>query len=195
MAESAAHSMDIPASPTGSCTGTNQFDSLSETLGSMTEFVSFSLHPTNADILLGGTQDNGSPTASSATTSTVWQNALGGDGGFNAINPSNPNEWFAANPYLTILKCELGTACNDAGFVEIVSPANRGGNEGAAYLPTFSIPRIRAKYWWALPPTGKSVPAEPLHCSSAMTSTRSAQAYAPAGDQPGNRTGGGQSVL
>ena len=46
---------------TGSCTGTNQFDSLSETLGSMTEFVSFSLHPTDANILLGGTQDNGSP--------------------------------------------------------------------------------------------------------------------------------------
>jgi hypothetical protein len=39
---------------TGSCTGTNQFDSLSESLGSMTEFVSFSVHPSSADILLGG---------------------------------------------------------------------------------------------------------------------------------------------
>src|SRR5271157_5983963 len=35
---------------TGSCTETNQFDSLSETLGSMTEFVSFSADPTSADI-------------------------------------------------------------------------------------------------------------------------------------------------
>ena len=33
---------------TGSCTGTNQFDSLSQSLGSMTEFVSFSVHPTSA---------------------------------------------------------------------------------------------------------------------------------------------------
>jgi hypothetical protein len=44
------------------------------------------VHPTSADILLGGTQDNGSPKTSTATTSTQWQNAFGGDGGFNAIN-------------------------------------------------------------------------------------------------------------
>ncbi len=54
---------------TGSCSGTNQFDSLSQpqsagntkTLGSMTEFVSVAVHPTNAAILLGGSQNNGSP--------------------------------------------------------------------------------------------------------------------------------------
>jgi len=126
---------------TGSCTGTNQFDSLSESLGSMTEFVSFSVHPTSADIMLGGTQDNGSPKTSSATSNSTWQNALGGDGGFNAINPTNPNEWFAANPYLTIVKCELGTACNDAGFFEVVSPANLGGDQGAFYTPYILDPQ------------------------------------------------------
>jgi hypothetical protein len=126
---------------TGSCTGTNQFDSLSESLGSMTEFVSFSVHPTNADILLGGTQDNGSPKTSTATSSSTWQNALGGDGGFNAINPRNPNEWFAANPYVTILKCELGTACNEAGFSQIVSTASLGGDEGAFYTPYILDPQ------------------------------------------------------
>ena len=120
---------------TGSCSGTNQFDSLSQTLGSMTEFVSVSAHPTSADILLGGTQDNGSPATATATSTTTWQNALGGDGGFNAINPANPSEWFASNPYLSILKCELGTACNDNGFVEVVSPANLGGDQGAFYTP------------------------------------------------------------
>jgi hypothetical protein len=83
---------------TGSCMGTNQFDSLSQTLGSMTEFVSVSVHPTSADTLLGGAQANGSPqtssaTSSSATSSSTWQNALGGDGGFTAISPANPNEW------------------------------------------------------------------------------------------------------
>jgi hypothetical protein len=126
---------------TGSCTGTNQFDSLSQSLGSMTEFVSVSVHPTSADILLGGTQDNGSPKTSSATSSSTWQNALGGDGGFNAINPTNPSEWFAANPYVTILKCELGTACNDSGFSEVVSSANLGGDQGAFYTPYILDPQ------------------------------------------------------
>ena len=126
---------------TGSCTGTNQFDSLGQTLGSMTEFVSFSVHPTSADILLGGTQDNGSPKTSSATGNSTWQSALGGDGGFNAINPTNPNEWFAANPYVTIVKCELGTACNNNGFFEVVSPANLGGDQGAFYTPYILDPQ------------------------------------------------------
>jgi len=99
------------------------------------------VHPTSADILLGGTQDNGSPKTSSATANSTWQNALGGDGGFNAINPTNPNEWFAANPYLTIVKCELGTACNDAGFFEVVSPANLGGDQGAFYTPYILDPQ------------------------------------------------------
>src|SRR6202011_2846848 len=98
---------------TGSCTGTNQFDSLSESLGSMTEFVSFSVHPTSADIMLGGTQDNGSPSTGTGTTSTTWQNALGGDGGFNAINPNNVTEWFASNPGSVIGICEVGTSCNN----------------------------------------------------------------------------------
>ena len=126
---------------TGSCTGTNQFDSLSQSLGSMTEFVSVSVHPTSTDILLGGTQDNGSPKTSSAASSSTWQNALGGDGGFNAINPTNTSEWFAANPYVTIFKCEWGTACNDSGFFEVVSSANLGGDQGAFYTPYILDPQ------------------------------------------------------
>jgi len=120
---------------TGSCAGTNQFDSLSQNLGSMTEFVSFSIHPTSADILLGGTQDNGSPKTSSATNSSAWQNALGGDGGFTAINPANPDEWFASNPYVTIVKCELGVACNDNSFLQVVGSSNLGGDQGAYDTP------------------------------------------------------------
>ncbi len=126
---------------TGSCAGTNQFDSLSQSLGSMTEFISFSVHPSNADILLGGTQGNGSPKTSGATGNSTWQNALGGDGGFNAINPRNPDEWFAANSYVTIVKCEVGTACNDAGFFEVVSSASLGGDQGAFYTPYILDPQ------------------------------------------------------
>ena len=126
---------------TGSCTGTNQFDSLSQTLGSMTEFVSVSVHPTSADILLGGTQGNGSPKTSTASISSTWQNALGGDGGFNAINPSNPGEWFAANPYVTIMKCESGTECNDAAFVQAVGSSDLGGDQGAYDTPYILDPQ------------------------------------------------------
>jgi hypothetical protein len=137
-----SRTLDGYAGPnTGSCTGTNQFDSLSETLGSMTEFVSLSVDPTNADILLGGTQGNGSPKTSTATTSSIWQNALGGDGGFNAINPTNPSEWFAANPYITILKCESGTDCNDSSFTQVVGSSDLGGDQGAFNTPYILDPQ------------------------------------------------------
>jgi hypothetical protein len=134
---------------TGSCAGTTQFDSLSQppsagntqTLGSMTEFVSVSVHPTNADILLGGTQGNGSPETSTATVNSTWQNALGGNGGFTAINPGNPSEWFAANPYVTILKCESGPDCNDNTFVQVVGSNDLGGDQGAFNTPYILDPQ------------------------------------------------------
>jgi len=133
----------------GSCSGTNQFYSLSQpqsggntqTLGSMTEFVSVSVHPTNADILLGGAQNNGAPATNTATTSNTFQNALGGTVGFSAINPSNPDEWFAANPYVTIMKCESGTSCNDSGFVQVVGSNNLGGDQGAFFTPYILDPQ------------------------------------------------------
>jgi hypothetical protein len=135
----------------GSCTGTNQFDSLSQTLGSMTEFVSFSVHPTNADILLGGTQDNGSPKTSTGTTSTTWQNALGGDGGFNVINPNaGPppfgdgiagDEWFVSQPFTSIGVCESGTACNDSNTFLEANSGNLGGDTGAFYTPYILDPQ------------------------------------------------------
>jgi hypothetical protein len=128
---------------TGSCTGTNQFDSLSQTLGSMTEFVSFSVHPTSADILLGGTQDNGSPKTATGTSSTTWQNALSGDGGYNGINPNNGNEWFASNPGSIIGICEVGTSCDDNSFFLFAAPAPILGNidPGAFYTPYILDPQ------------------------------------------------------
>jgi len=131
----------------GSCTGTNQFDSLSQTLGSMTEFVSFSVHPTSADIMLGGTQDNGSPKTGTATTSTTWQNALSGDGGFNAINPTNVSEWFTSQPISVIWICAVGTNCDDNGaFLEAAPPNTFQGfsgniDSGAFYTPFILDPQ------------------------------------------------------
>ena len=126
---------------TGSCTGHNQFDSLSQTLGSMTEFVSFSVHPTNVAIMLGGTQDNGSPKTGAATSSSTWQNALSGDGGFNAINPNNGNEWFTSSPLFPIWKCELGTSCDDNSFNSVVDSNTLLGDVGAFYTPYILDPQ------------------------------------------------------
>ena len=124
----------------GSCTGTNSFDDLNQNLGSMTQFVSFSQDPTNSDTLLGGTQDNGSPASSTATTNPSWSNVLGGDGGYNAIDPNAVTNWYASNPDvppggLGIQLCPNGINCDDSGFNFVVTSETLGGDDGAFYFP------------------------------------------------------------
>ena len=129
----------------GSCIpGSNGFDSLNQTLGSMTQFVSFSVDPTNQDNLLGGTQDNGSPKTATATSSQSWESANGGDGGYNIINPdqvNHRNEWFTANTYVSIQVCELGVNCNGPAFSLVVDNATIGGDEGSFYTPYILDPQ------------------------------------------------------
>src|SRR5207237_8940743 len=71
---------------TGDCGGTNQFESLNQTLGSMSQFVSFSQHPSDLNTILGGTQDNGSPATTSAATSASWFSVNSCDGGYTEMS-------------------------------------------------------------------------------------------------------------
>jgi len=131
---------------TGSCTGSNLFDDLNQNLGSMTQFVSFSQHPSDANTLLGGTQDNGSPATDQATSTHSWGNVLGGDGGYNAIDPNSPTTWYASNPDtppggLGIQACSSGVSCNNSSFTSVVTSATVGGDDGGFYFPYLLDPQ------------------------------------------------------
>ncbi len=125
---------------TGTCGGSNQFDSLNQTMGSMTQFVSFSQHPTDPNIILGGTQDNGSP-ATASSQSTSWLNVNSGDGGYNEINPNKLSEWFTANTGVSIQRCTLGIACHAQDFLEVVDNSTVGGDSGPFYTPYILDPQ------------------------------------------------------
>jgi hypothetical protein len=131
---------------TGSCSLTNQFDDLNQNLGSMTQFVSFSQHPTDANTLLGGTQDNGSPATNQATTNSNWVNVLGGDGGYSAIDPQGPSNFYASNPDippggLGVQLCSSGVNCLDSTFNFVVTSSAVGGDDGAFYFPYILDPQ------------------------------------------------------
>ena len=83
---------------TGACGGSNQFDSLNQTLGSITQFISFSQHPTDPNTLLGGAENNGSPATSTSQSDTGWLNVNAGGGGYNQINPDNPTNGLPPTP-------------------------------------------------------------------------------------------------
>jgi hypothetical protein len=140
----------------GACDGhAPPFDSLNQTLGSITQFVSFSQSPGDDGYpILGGTQGNGSParesapTTQSALANSPWLNVNAGDGGYNQINPRNPDEWFVSTPPdgdsgVNIFRCELGINCHTQDFQndEVVSSATLGGDTGAFYTPYILDPR------------------------------------------------------
>jgi hypothetical protein len=132
----------------GSCAtaGNNQFDDLNATIGSMTQFVSFSAHPTDQNTVLGGTQDNGSPASSTATTSSLFFTANGGDGGYNAIDATN-SLWYTANTNVTIQVCNTPPSCNSNNFnlVVLAGTAAIGGDFGAFYSPYILDPQDPAE--------------------------------------------------
>jgi hypothetical protein len=166
---------------TGSCSGTNQFDDLNQNLGSMTQFVSFSQHATDPNTLLGGTQDNGSPATAAALTSASWGNVLGGDGGYNAIDPNTDN-WFASNPdtgggTLNIQECSSGVNCNDSSFQVVVSSGSVGGDDGSFYFPYILDPQSTTSLLvgtcrvWSGPRSGGAYTALSLNFESFGTGT------------------------
>ncbi len=131
---------------TGACSGINQFDDLNQNLGSMTQFVSFSQHPTDMNTMLGGAQDNGSPATSQATTNPSWVNLLGGDGGYNLIDPGATSNWYASNPDvppggLGVQLCTSGVNCNNSGFSFVATSSTVGGDDGAFYFPYIFDPK------------------------------------------------------
>ncbi|MCI0391253.1 MAG: hypothetical protein MOB07_21135 [Acidobacteria bacterium] len=54
---------------------------------SITQFISIALHPTDPNILIGGTQDNGT---NRFRGNLAWDHSDNGDGGFALIDQSNP---------------------------------------------------------------------------------------------------------
>ncbi|MFI5113159.1 MAG: hypothetical protein ACHP9S_10055, partial [Terriglobales bacterium] len=131
--------------PATGTTPASPFDNLSSSAGfSMIQFVGFSQAASDATTLVGGTQDNGSPAVSSASPSTGnWLSVNNGDGGFNAINPLNANEWFTSNPApLTlgagIQRCQTGITCTFQTFLSAITQ-NQIGSDNSSFYTFFML--------------------------------------------------------
>lgn len=139
----------------GTCTSPNTsanigFENLNKpSLGSLTQFVSFSIDRTNQDTILGGTQDNGSPATTDATAQPpTWFTANFGDGGPNAINPTNALQWFTSYPPqqnvgVAITACNRAPTCDPIDFTNnlVVSSSDLGGDLSAFYTPYILDPQ------------------------------------------------------
>ncbi len=159
------------------------FDNLNGTMGSMTQFVWFSQHPSDQYTLFGGTQDNGSPaidSTNSGANGMTWRSVQGGDGGYNDIDPGNGTDWYAAFPRVQITHCSLGTSCTDSQFSTVVSSNKVGGDSAAFYMPYLLDPQNSSQIIlgtcrvWRISSTG----ANPIALSQKFDGSSSSSACA-----------------
>ncbi len=128
----------------GACGASNPFENLNRTMGSLSEFVSFSQHPTDPGTILGGLQDNGSPAlvpGNAGANGTLWQGMNDADGGYNAIDPTSPNVFYTSVGNVSVQRCLVGTACNRNSWASIVNAATVDGDAAAFYPPYLLDPQ------------------------------------------------------
>jgi large repetitive protein len=129
---------------TGSCGGSNPFQNLNATMGSVTQFISFAQDAADRTTFLGGAQGNGFPATNSVHGSS-WISVNGGDGGFSEINPASMDDWFTANSYVSIQRCSLGIDCEAQDFSTVVNSGTLGGDSSAFYMPYMLDPQASGK--------------------------------------------------
>jgi hypothetical protein len=132
----------------GTCDGhTTLFDSLNQTLGSMTQFVSFSEPAGDPNTILGGTQGNGAAVTQSATGDpSNWFAIFPGNSGYSQISPdANNPDWLISSPPdqlsgVNIFACAAEVNCTMQQFQsnQVVSSSTVGGDTGAFY-PAFIL--------------------------------------------------------
>jgi PKD repeat protein len=152
------------------------FDNLNATL-TLAQFNGIALHPTNASIAMGGTQDNGSL---QYTGSLSWSDRTSGDGGINLIRHDNPNQMLAAfyqghlafsndggggfgdaTPCDILMDCSTDTPLEDMSFYVPMTAAPAA--PGTAFLGTNRI--------WANPTFGADAKQWKARSSGSILST------------------------
>ncbi|HWR15266.1 MAG TPA: hypothetical protein VN577_10575 [Terriglobales bacterium] len=187
------------------------FDNLNGTMGSMTQFVWFSQHPTDQYTMLGGTQDNGSPmidSDNSGPNGLAWRSVLLGDGGYNDINPQSPNDRFASFPIspsrVLVARCTTGENCSDSIFSsnQVVTSAKLGNDTASFYMPYMLDPQDSSKLVvgtcrvWRVGTNGSSAVALSQNFSNGTTnSCASGSAYISALAAGGPVNSSGSQVL
>ena len=124
------------------------FQNLNGGLGSLTEVVNFSQHPTDPDTLLVGAGANGTAATSNAAANGAWQQLAAGEGGFTAIDPLTPANWYiSTGPGVSIAYCGNGSACGAADFTGLpsVGPAQTAEDDSLIDTPWLLDPALTSE--------------------------------------------------
>ncbi|MGI9012829.1 MAG: WD40/YVTN/BNR-like repeat-containing protein [Phycisphaerales bacterium] len=105
---------------------------LNDTLGTIQFYAGLSTHPTNPDIVFGGTQDNGSNRRTD--NSPLWQHVFGGDGGWTQLDQQNPQRVFVESQGTGNLYVSTNGGSSFSG-----SSGGISGGDRNCFLPPYLI--------------------------------------------------------
>ena len=101
--------------PSCSSDDATHFQNLNGGLGSLAQVENFSQDPTTPTSWLAGL--GGLGTAAPGPTASAWNQVINGEGNFTAVDPANPQNWYATSEFgVGINRCSQGTACDIASF-------------------------------------------------------------------------------
>lgn len=114
-----------------SINGGSSFASANTGLAATQFYASFSTHPTNPNLYIGGLQDNGVV----RYNGTSWSTAFGGDGGPTAISP-NGNTVFASNDARKVNRSTTGIT---GGFATVLSSWAFSADDRTAFMAPIAV--------------------------------------------------------
>jgi hypothetical protein len=121
------------------------FQNLNGGLGSLAEVVGFAQHPTDANTLIVGVGANGTAATSAAASNLAWPQLAAGEGGFAAIDPATPANWYiSTGPGVSVKACAKGAACGPADFTgeATIGAAQTGEDASLVDAPWMLDPAI-----------------------------------------------------
>jgi hypothetical protein len=128
---------DLVNEGVGSCPAddVNHYQNLNSGLGSLAEVENIAEDVTSPQKMMASLGALG--TAAPQGNSPVWQQVLDEEGNDAAIDPANPQNWYATSAFgLSINLCTAGSGCDEAGFgAPVIADAQVDGDGSAQVIP------------------------------------------------------------
>jgi hypothetical protein len=120
--------------------GGGSWSSLNTNLALTQFYEGVSLHPWNPSVALGGTQDNGTIAHDG---SFLWNEVLGGDGGYTAIDPHDPATWYGETQWFRSSGYSGPRRSDGGGFFLRVNGINL--DDRALFIPPLEMDPVDSR--------------------------------------------------
>jgi len=125
----------------------SHFQNLNSGLGSLAEIVHFAESPTDGNTFLAGVGALGTAATTAAATQSAWPQMSTGEGGYNAIDATNPLNWYiATGAGVSVNLCTKGGSCaaSDFATAPAVGPTQTAADAALIDAPFLLDPALQS---------------------------------------------------